>query len=176
MKKWKKISSKEIFYKYGRGIEEVVFEMPDSRMEKFYLHKEVDGAFVFALTKENQVILVKQFRPGLEDFTLEIPVGGVEENEKPIVAGGRELLEETGYKFGTIKHITSVYRSVYGSAKDHLFIAKDCEFINEQNFDENEEIEVILQSISEFRNNLKNGRCSAVLSMSYSALNYLNFL
>ncbi len=176
MKKWKKIYSKEVFYKYGRGIEEVIFEMPDKREEKFYLHKEVDAAFVFALTKDNEVILVKQFRPGPENFTLEVPVGAVDEGEECIIAGGRELLEETGYKFNTIEHMTSVYRSVYGKAQNHLFVAKDCELVAPQNLDKNEDIEVVLQSVSEFKDNIKNIRCSHTIAMSYYTLNYLGLL
>ena len=174
MKKWKSISKKEIFYKYGRGIEEVIYEMPDGREEKFYLNKEVNGAFVFALTRNNMVILVKQFRPGPNDFTLEVPVGGIDNDEKPIDAAKRELLEETGYLSDKIESIGWVYRSVYGNAKNYFFLARNCHKVCEQNLDKNEEIEVILKTVEEFKEHLNKSPHANI--MGYRALEYLGLL
>jgi 8-oxo-dGTP pyrophosphatase MutT (NUDIX family) len=52
---------------------------------------------VVALTSEDQVVLVRQFRHGRESVTLEIPGGMVDVGESPLLAGQRELREETGY-------------------------------------------------------------------------------
>ena len=174
MKKWKSISKKEVFYKYGRGIEEVIYLMPDGREEKYYLNKEVEGAFVFAITKDNMVVLVKQFRPGPNDFTLEVPVGAVDKGEKPIDTAKRELLEETGYDFGSIESLGEVYRSMYGSAKNHLFLARDCQKVCAQNLDKNEEIEVVLKSVDEFRKYLIKNPYANIIG--YRALDYLGLL
>ncbi len=176
MKKWKSLEKKEIFCKYGRGIEEVVFEMPDKTKEKYYLHKENDGALVFALTKDNEVIIVKQFRPGPEKIMLEIPAGSVDKGEKFIESAKRELLEETGYKSNDVEYVTSLYKSVYSNAQNHLFIAKNCELVASQNLDRYEDIEVILQTLPKFREELKKRTCSTIVSMSYCALDYLNLL
>jgi ADP-ribose pyrophosphatase len=50
-----------------------------------------------ALTPEGRVLLVRQYRPAIERFSLELPAGMLEENEDPAEAMARELLEETGY-------------------------------------------------------------------------------
>ncbi len=52
---------------------------------------------VVALDVEDHVLLVRQYRHALGDISLELPGGCMDENETPIEAGSRELLEETGY-------------------------------------------------------------------------------
>lgn len=49
------------------------------------------------LTTDGRVILVKQYRMGTKDFSLEIPGGMLDEGDDPAGAAVRELLEETGY-------------------------------------------------------------------------------
>ena len=56
-----------------------------------------DAVNVIALTHDRQVILVKQFRVGSNCDSLETPGGLLDAGEDPVVAGARELLEETGY-------------------------------------------------------------------------------
>ena len=55
---------------------------------------------VVALTEDQRVVLVEQFRHGTEEVTLEIPGGTVDPGEDPLSAGLRELREETGYAGG----------------------------------------------------------------------------
>lgn len=54
-------------------------------------------ANVVALTPEGEVILIEQYRHGIDDLTLEIPGGVVEPDEDPLVGAARELREETGF-------------------------------------------------------------------------------
>jgi len=56
-----------------------------------------DWVNVIALTADNEVVLIEQFRHGIAEVTLEIPGGGIDRGEEPLPAGLRELLEETGY-------------------------------------------------------------------------------
>lgn len=59
-----------------------------------------DWVNVIALTRENEVVLIRQFRFGVRASTLEIPGGMVDAGESPATAAARELLEETGYAGG----------------------------------------------------------------------------
>lgn len=64
----------------------------------YYCLEMKDYVSVLALTKNGEVLLVRQYRPAVEAYTLELPAGHVEHGETPEEAAKRELLEETGYE------------------------------------------------------------------------------
>lgn len=80
-------------------------------------------AAVVAVTKEGGVVLVRQWRQPLGDFTLELPSGGVDVGEAPKDAAWRELFEETGYRaVGELGHLASVHTSTGRTTEVcHLF-------------------------------------------------------
>jgi ADP-ribose pyrophosphatase YjhB (NUDIX family) len=57
-----------------------------------------DFASVVALDPQGRLLLVRQFRHGAGQTTLEVPAGHVEEGETPEEAARKELLEETGHE------------------------------------------------------------------------------
>ena len=71
--------------------------------EPFYSLKLPDYAVAVALTEDQQVLIVRQYRPALERHTLEFPSGLVDAGETPAETVRRELLEETGYQAGEIE-------------------------------------------------------------------------
>lgn len=68
-----------------------------STRENFYSIKQKDYVTIIAQTNKKEIILVKQYRPVLEIFTIELPSGHVNKNELPFKAAIRELKEETGF-------------------------------------------------------------------------------
>ena len=67
------------------------------KVHDFYVVHLADAVHVVALTPDDEVLLVRQFRAGSGRDSLEIPGGLVDPGEDPCTAGARELLEETGY-------------------------------------------------------------------------------
>ena len=73
-----------------------------SDKKPFYSLKLADYTTLFALTKKNEVLLVRQYRPAVERTMLELPSGVVDPGESPLAAAKRELVEETGYRAGKV--------------------------------------------------------------------------
>jgi 8-oxo-dGTP pyrophosphatase MutT (NUDIX family) len=78
----------------------------------FYFFKQADYVSILAYTKKKKFLLVKQYRPAIQKFTIEIPGGLVDKGEKPINAAKRELKEETGYYAQKLVYLGSFYVDV----------------------------------------------------------------
>jgi ADP-ribose pyrophosphatase len=78
---------------------------PQGDVETYYAIEQPDYLVGVAVTPGERILLVRQYRPALEKFSLELPAGLLEENEDPATAMARELLEETGYATESIKLI-----------------------------------------------------------------------
>src|SRR6185369_7256702 len=68
-----------------------------STQRDFVVVQAPDWVNVLALTSDGHLVMVRQFRYGINEFSLEIPGGVMEAGEDPVTAGLRELREETGY-------------------------------------------------------------------------------
>ena len=70
----------------------------NGEVHTFYRIEAPDWTNVVPVTKDGRIVMVRQFRLGSQDTTLEVPGGMVDPDEEPAVAAARELLEETGYQ------------------------------------------------------------------------------
>lgn len=113
---------------------------------------------MIALTPEKEVVLVEQYRFGIQEPTLEIPGGMVDAPESPLEGAKRELLEETGYVSEEWTNLGKV--SANPAIQDnftHLFLARNCRFKGAKNPDTHERINVHKLSIDRFLNLVKDG-------------------
>ena len=67
-----------------------------------------DYASVVAITEDGRVVIVRQYRPAVDRYTLELPSGLVDPGETPLESARRELLEETGYQAGEMEMLGSM--------------------------------------------------------------------
>lgn len=116
------------------------------------------GVCVLAV-KENQIILVKQFRYPNRIETLEIPAGKLEKDEEPKICALRELEEETNYRAKDMKRIMKVLPSPgYTSEWLYLYEAIDFQEVNDSlDGDEDEFIDIVHMDIEEAYQKVLNG-------------------
>ena len=124
--------------------------MPNGQPKSFEVKHLAETAVILPLTPDHQVVCVSQYRPGPDMVLTELPAGFVDNGEAPLQAAQRELLEETGYT-GDLQYIGKSFVDAYSTAIRHVFIARDCEKVSEQNLDSSEFIEVKLIQLETFR-------------------------
>lgn len=124
----------------------------------FSILEAPDWINVIALTPENKIVLVEQYRYGTEVPTLELPGGVCDPGETPLITSKRELLEETG--FTTEEWINLGFVSsnpAMMTNHTHTFLAKGCIKTNEQKLDGNERIHVHVIPFDEFFDLVRSG-------------------
>ncbi len=146
IKKWKKISTKLLGdFKIFSLWENISLSPRNEKDFPFLVLDTENWINVIPVTNDGKVILIKQFRHGVENVTLEIPGGMVDETDRSEKeAAERELLEETGYageemiKLGTCSPNPAIFNNEL-----HIYLARNVKKVREQKQDGSEDIEVI---------------------------------
>lgn len=130
-------------------LEEV--ELPNGKISKREIVKHPGAVAVIALTQDEKIVMVQQYRKALERTIVEIPAGKLEKNEDPKEAALRELEEETGYTSPSLQKVISFYTSPgFADELIHLYIADGIEPLAEKKqLDEDEFVDVMLVSLEE---------------------------
>lgn len=114
--------------------------------------KSDDAVNVVALTADQKIILVEQFRFGIEETTLELPGGFVDPGEDKLIAAKRELQEETGYTGQQWKYLGFVGNNPsYVTGKVHHYLLEEAKLDAEIKLDIGENIKVIALSLSDLK-------------------------
>lgn len=175
--KWEKLSSKYLVKEKWATLRVDTCKMPDGTLiDDYYVLEYPDWVNAVALTENNEVIVIKQYRHAAGEVILEIPGGCVDPGEKAAVAIKRELLEETGYDFDSIEPIYSLYANPSTSAnKTTTYLAKGGRKVQEQQLDGREEIQVELISLDQLKELVLQNRFPQALHASavYQALIHL---
>jgi len=152
--KWKILSSEYLFKDVWFTVRRDKCETPAGKIVyPYYVFEFPTWATALALTEDDKVILVRQYRHAVDEISLELPGGCVDDADKNLQdAIARELLEETGYEFDQFDYLgkTSPNPSTNNNWM-HMFLATGGRKIKEQQLDHNEEIDVELYSIDELK-------------------------
>jgi 8-oxo-dGTP pyrophosphatase MutT (NUDIX family) len=125
--------------------------MPNGNIkDEYYVLEYPTWVNMVAITEDNQVIFVKQYRHGASQIMVELPAGVVEENEDPEIAARRELLEETGYAFDDISYVCELYANPATSGNlTYTYLLTGGRKVQEQELDPSEDIDVVLMDLED---------------------------
>ena len=127
------------------------YQTPTGKIVDPYFVVELpECVLAVAITKENKVLLIEQYRHAIQEQSIEFPGGFIDKNETPESAVIRELQEETGYSFSEYHYLGKTYSNpgVLTNAT-HLFVATGGHITSEQSLDANEEIKIMLKPMDE---------------------------
>ncbi|QHJ71091.1 NUDIX hydrolase [Planococcus halotolerans] len=162
MKKFeeKTISSERIYE--GKIINLKVDEvsLPNGRTSKRELIEHPGAVAILAITPENKIIMVEQYRKALERSIIEVPAGKLEKGETPETTAMRELEEETGYTAESLELIQSFSTSPgFADEVIHLFLAEGLHKAEPGAvLDEDEFVELMEVSIEEAEKMMQDNR------------------
>src|SRR3954449_6816360 len=95
-----------------------------------------DWVNVIGLTPAQEVVLIRQFRFGTQEVTLEIPGGLIDPVETALQAARRELREETGYEAARWTALGSIAPNpAFLRNRLYTFLAEDCVLVGAQEQD-----------------------------------------
>jgi len=140
---------------------------PGGRRGRFSVLEAPDWATVVPLVRrgdEEFFLMVRQYRHGSGQLSIEFPGGIVEAGEDPAAAAARELEEETGYRASTVTLAGSVSPNPAIMANSfHAFLAEGVEPSGRVELDEHEAIDSFLVPVAEVRASMGSGQYSHAL-------------
>ena len=148
---WKKtiaLTEQEITLPNGKTIIHTTIEHPGA-------------AVIIPITQEKRVIMVNQYRPSVQAWTIEVPAGTMELGEDPLTCAQRELEEETGYSADTFQSLGQLIPMAgMCNEKQYLYVATGLHLTQRLECDDDEIIEVQTYSLQELETMIVNGEIS----------------
>ena len=131
----------------------------------FFAIDSSDWVNVVALTPDERVVMVRQYRHGIGQFTLEVPGGMVDAQDvSPLEAARREMQEETGYDSDDVVPLGVIHPNpAIQTNRCHSFLARNVELKSVVSFDSTEECEVVLAPLDEIPDLTRQGVISHAL-------------
>lgn len=173
IKPWKILMTKDLY----PGIRLDNCELPDGSISEMWRLDYDDEILVFAITKKQEVVLIRQYRHGIQKVIWELPGGSVDEGESPHEAAKRELMEETGFTSDTLIEIGrgSPIPAIFTNTL-YYFLALNVEYSGKQSAWDAKNIEVSLIPLDEVVTMARRGDLSSALNSSalFFVLAHLN--
>lgn len=122
---------------------------------------------VIPFTDDGRVVLVEQYRQGVQRVSLEFPAGVVEDGEDPVAAAVRELEEETGYctaradVLGDFDPDPAIQTNAI-----QIIVARECRAEGTRDQDDGEDVEVCVVGVDEIGDLIAEGRIRHAASIS----------
>lgn len=132
-------------------------------IEDYYVRESRGFVIVFAVTPDDRVVLVRQYKHGIGQELLELPAGAIDAGEEPVACALRELAEETGYTAETVEHVrTFITEPTNSNSVAHLFLIRNARHTQEQDLDVTETIEVELATFEALLQHVRDGTIDSI--------------
>lgn len=170
--KWQRLSSRYLVKEQWATLRVDTCDLQNGVVKDDYFVLEYPNwVNAVALTTDNKIIMVRQYRHAGDIISLEIPGGVIDGTEQPEDAIRRELLEETGYSFQTLELIATLYPNpATANNVTYTYLLKGGVKTDEQHLDEHEILNVEKYSIEEVKQLLLENKIDQ--SLHASALFY----
>lgn len=132
---------------------------PDDGSEHtFHIADAPNGVTVIAITPNDELVMVRQWRHPVQRVTLETPSGIIDEGETPEEAAARELREETGYAGDDPECIGCVVLNPsWQTTRVYAAVVRNARRAGERDLDEGEDTRVCLLKLGEVRRRVLEG-------------------
>ena len=179
--KWKILSSQHLLKDRWISLRRDSCELPNGKViEPYYIYEYLSWSHVFGLTTDQQVLLVKQYRHGIQQTIFEFPSGNpLSDQESSEETARRELLEETGYGYESLTYLGQYVDSPAKFTNvTHSFLAEGLRYQEPPNLDEFEQIEIVFVSLAELWRMVQDGRFfqASHVATFFMAMRHLNKL
>jgi 8-oxo-dGTP pyrophosphatase MutT (NUDIX family) len=165
--KWKVLQSKHLLKnKYVRIRVDKCLTCRGQKID-YFVFEQPDFVTIVAFTRDNKLILQRQYRHPVKKWIWQMPAGRIEKGESLQKAARRELLEETGYKTGSkIISLPFLHPSIGRSdQKAYTVIMRDCVKVAEPKLEPGEDLETRLVTFDEALKMIKNGKLQEINSV-----------
>jgi ADP-ribose pyrophosphatase len=169
MQRWQVLRSKVVYDRapWLRLIEQDVCLPNGQRISNYILAHTREYAMTFALTQDNQVPLVQQYKHGIGQLACDLPAGYLDDGETPRCCAERELLEETGYRANDWQLLSAAVLDMNrGDACAYLFLARGARQVAAPQLDSTEELAVHLYSPAAVRDMVLAGQINGIASVA----------
>ena len=165
---WKTLSTEYLIERPWLTARRDCVQLPDGRiMDEYYVLEYPDWVNIIAIDKKGNMILVRQYRHALGQTNFELVAGVLEQDENPLDAAKRELLEETGYSGGEWHELMQLSANSSTMTNiTHCFVATGVEKISGQHLDDTEDLEVYTFTQSEVKEMIRQGEFMQALMVA----------
>lgn len=146
VKPWRELATEHLLDCRVFSVERSIAEQPqDHTRHDFYRIVSVDFVQIVPVTRDSEVVMVRQYRHGAERVTLEVPGGLVDPGELPQITAARECLEESGYQAGSLRSlgVANPNPALFGN-RLYSFYAPDVERVADIQNTSTEHTELVL--------------------------------
>jgi ADP-ribose pyrophosphatase len=172
IEKWQKLSTRYLVKEKWATLRVDTCKLQNGVIkDDYYVLEYPDWVTAVALTKDNKIIMVRQYRHAADIISLEVPGGVIDGDESPETGIRRELQEETGYTFDRCELIATFYPNPATSTnRTFAYLLTGGVKTHDQHLDEHEILVVEEYTIEEVKQLLKENKIAQ--SIHISALFY----